>query len=189
MRTLRAALRTPGRHDLNRKLMLLVAGIFAGGVLLLAGYAWQQRSATVFAVGTLVALAASAVGVLAGFLFGLPRYVPAAGAATVAELRAGTYTPGNNLEQVADWLTKLLLGAGLTQLGRFGGWFGAFTAALGGALVGPGGSDPSGARVLAGSVIVLYPALGFLFGYVLTTLWYLRNLSEGEEETPEQAVR
>jgi hypothetical protein len=161
----------------------------------LATYAFQQRSVEVFAVGFLVALGTSAAAAVGGFLFGLPRYnavlaVPVSGASTAAEssmsaadearATAGIYTPSNNLEQVSDWLTKLLLGAGLVQLGRIGRWFSKFIDGLAAAFVGQTGQATlATARTIAGSLIVFYAAFGFLFGYIITTLWYRQRL-EGE---------
>ena len=70
------------------------------------------------AVGMLTSIAALVIGYLVGFLFGIPRVVSS------GALRHGTgtsdYTPSSNLAEVSDWLTKLLLGAGLVQLTRLG---------------------------------------------------------------------
>jgi hypothetical protein len=162
------------------------------GYLLLAAYAWQERAIKVFAVGALVALAATAIASVGGFLFGLPRYssvltIPVSDsasrtessitAAAEAQSAAGVYTPSNNLEQVSDWLTKLLLGAGLVQLGRVGRWLGGFINGLTGALTSSNTSAvPSAAKVVAGSLLGFYSAFGFLFGYIVTTIWYRRRL-------------
>ncbi len=61
-------------------LLIIVGGIAALLViLLLAVYAWQERAANVFAIGAVMAMAATAIASVAGFLFGLPRYSDAAG--------------------------------------------------------------------------------------------------------------
>ncbi len=162
------------------------------GYLLLLIYAWQERAVGVFAVGALVALAATAIASVGGFLFGLPRYspvlaVPVSDSAGPAESSmtavagaqgaAGVYTPSSNLEQVSDWLTKLLLGAGLVQLGRVGRWLGGFIDRLAGAFTsGDTAAVPSTAKAIAGSLLAFYSAFGFLFGYIVTTIWYRRRL-------------
>lgn len=175
------------RYPFTRLLLKLVGAVAAGGIVLVAVYGWQERSAGIAAVGALVALAAGAVGALAGFLFGLPRFSPARVAEGPAEADAparalagaSVLTPGTNLEQVSDWLTKLLLGAGLTQLDRLGGWFGSLVDALAHALTGGGGDRAApDARVLAGSLVICYLVVGFLFGYVMTALWYYRRLKD-----------
>lgn len=163
--------------------LVAVAALIA--TLLLGVYAWQESSIQVFAVGAFMALATTGIASAVGFLFGLPRYSdsvgPAGSRATVAaEARAlGLYVPSNNLEQVSDWLTKLLLGAGLVQLGRVGRWLDGLIEELAGALAGPGANPiPSTAKVLAASLLAFYSALGFLSGYIVTSLWYRRRLQE-----------
>jgi hypothetical protein len=173
------------------QLLVLASCATLAGVVLLAAYAWQERSLRIFAVGALVTLAATAAGSVAGFLFGLPRYSPVLAvpvseaespaqssltAAAQARAAAGIYTPSNNLEQVSDWLTKLLLGAGLVQLGHIGNWFGGFLDGLASAMTSAPGSVPPIAHAIAGSIIVFYTSYGFLFGYIITTLWYRRRL-------------
>src|SRR5688500_18795600 len=60
------------------------------------------------------AIAPFTLGGLVGFLFGIPK--------TVAPSEDGqngihrSWHPNTSLEQISDWLTKILLGIGLTQL-------------------------------------------------------------------------
>jgi hypothetical protein len=68
-------------------------------------------------VGLLVAGGATLIGGLIGFLFGLPRKVSATRTATTTTGDDDSYDANTNLEQISDWLTKILLGAGLTQAG------------------------------------------------------------------------
>lgn len=160
----------------------------------LAIYAWTQGSLSVFAVGSMMALAATAVGGLAGFLLGLPRYStvtlpppdetgsvehlptlsPRPSSATMA-----TFTPSNNLEQISDWLTKLLLGAGLVQLGAIGKWLRDLVNSIADAFTVPG-APSSSARIIAGSLLILGAIDGFIFVYMCTAIWY-RHVSEQTE--------
>jgi hypothetical protein len=91
----------------------------------------------------LLSAAALVVGVFLGFLFGIPRSLqtenssgthPKEGAGTGAESNQETpkpqYKANTNLEQISDWLTKILVGVGLTQFNnipdlfdRVGGYF------------------------------------------------------------------
>jgi hypothetical protein len=64
-------------------------------------------------LGGLAALAALVSGGLLGFLFGIPR-------SQHNNPSAGRYAVNTNLEQVSDWLTKILIGAVLIQLGSVG---------------------------------------------------------------------
>jgi hypothetical protein len=122
-----------------------------------------------FGVGFIAALAALLVGTLAGGLFGLPR-------AIVSSNTDGTGgEPSTNLIQIADWLTKVLLGAGLVQLGRMGRPLGRLVDTLARGLR---PDDPQGtpleatSHVMAGSILAFYFSVGFLNGYALVTLWY-----------------
>lgn len=51
---------------------------------------------------------AAAVGALGGFLFGVPKLVP--GGEDRADGKV-VYVPNSNLEQVSDWLTKIIIGS------------------------------------------------------------------------------
>lgn len=128
----------------SRMTVRLAWGAFCvviAGMAALAGLAAIEKSWSVLIVGAFVAFSASALGTLGGFLFGLPRYNPTpiihglAGASAQtsrssanledrAQAASSSVTPGNNLEQISDWLTKLLLGAGLTQLASIAHWMG-----------------------------------------------------------------
>jgi hypothetical protein len=88
------------------------------------------------------------------------------------------FTPSTNLAEISDWLTKLLLGAGLVELTRLGHPLSSLIDAVARGLQGvPAGGAVSGTPVVAAaSILVLYVVLGFLDGYVLTTLWYGKYL-------------
>jgi len=82
-------------------------------------YAIARHSLSIGAVAAMVASGVFALGGLLGFLFGIPRVL-----ASQAEQSAGAasgdapfrYLPNSNLEQVSDWLTKILIGVGLVEL-------------------------------------------------------------------------
>jgi hypothetical protein len=165
--------------------------VFVAGLVILVLYSvFGQKSGSVLGASLLIALATTAVSMLAGFIFGLPRYGyvvvnnpgtgrEAAGGKVEKATRqvADSFAPSNNLEQVSDWLTKLLLGAGLVQLGSIGKWLGNFIEGLSRALVVDGATAAlPAARLIAGSILALYGSLGFLFAYITTTVWYRQRL-------------
>src|SRR6266498_647278 len=63
---------------------------------------WQ-----IIGVGLAIAGAALMIGGFLGFLFGIPR----TGTVIESDVHGNT-----NLEQISDWLTKILVGVGLTQI-------------------------------------------------------------------------
>ena len=77
---------------------------------------------SVSAVGVGIGLASMAVGALFGFLFGIPTTLQGNRAPSPpTDDRRGPagksqYSGNTSLEQISDWLTKILVGVGLTQL-------------------------------------------------------------------------
>ena len=105
-----------------------------------------------WALSTLCSGAFMAVGWGVGFLFGVPR-------------TAATDTRSNtNLEQISDWLTKVLVGVGLTQLQKIP----IKLQLLAEYIANDYGQSKS--PVFALSMIMYFSALGFLTGYLLTRL-------------------
>lgn len=122
--------------------------------------------------GLVVACAATVVGGALGFLFGVPRVRTGAGGAEPH----GSYAPNTNLEQVSDWLTKVLLGVGLTQLGSLGERLHQLGTALAPAL--GGGAD---AVPFSAALVLYFLLLGFLAGWLLTRLALPRVLSGADQ--------
>jgi hypothetical protein len=127
--------------------------------------------------GLLAGIAAQVTGVLIGFLFGLPKAVTPSQAGSQAR-----FLPSANLPDVSDWLTKLLLGAGLVQLTHLGRPVGQLIDSVARGLYDPGTTPatmmvPGSAKVLAGSILFGYLGIGILSGYVVTATWYLRKLN------------
>jgi hypothetical protein len=188
------------RPDVSGRLltMTLAVGFFVN--VLLALYAWAERSLSIFAVYTMVAWAAGSVGFISGFLFALPRSMPELTAPagdgqyegskvtkSARQVRhAQKFRPNNNLEQISDWLTKLLIGAGLVQLGAVGRGLNGIVGFISTASVGHANDHPAAsARVVAGAVIIVYGVLGFLAGYISTGVSYRRVLEEYFEDSDE----
>lgn len=149
-------------------------------------------------VGWLTACAAFVTGGLVGLVVGIPRFVSSgalrhdvetgnvptmkASQSVLGQLNgnqasqngASSIAPSSNLAEISDWLTKLLLGAGLVELTRLGGPLGTLIDDVAAGL----GSATSSGRVLAAAVLITYVTLGFMDVYVVTTLWYGKHLEE-----------
>jgi hypothetical protein len=90
-------------------------------------------------VGILSGGAALMVGALLGFLFGVPRTLQGERPPDVLEEpgeggRPAEYRVNTNLEQISDWLTKILVGVGLVQLGSIIDAFGDLADSVGPAM-------------------------------------------------------
>ncbi|MFF2039397.1 hypothetical protein ACFVVX_03130 [Kitasatospora sp. NPDC058170] len=160
-----AAVRTAQRTAAGT---LLGVGVL--GLLLFAlgrPHAWQALGG-----GLVVAGASAVLGGALGFLFGVPRVRGTAG----GEPPQGSYVPNTNLEQVSDWLTKVLLGVGLTQLGSLGERLHQLGSALAPALGGGEGAVP-----FAAALVLYFLVLGFLAGWLVTRLALPRVLSDADQ--------
>lgn len=92
------------------------------------------------------------------------------------------FSPSSNLAEVSDWLTKLLLGAGLVSLTQLGKPLSHLvdTVARGVDGVPLGAAPTSAAVVLSAALLITFFVTGFLDGYVVTTLWYGGELAHLE---------
>ena len=151
-----------------------LAVLFSLSGVFVALYGYSVSSARLLFLELLIAIAGFSGGALIGFLFGLPkagmpRTANAADDETaepVAGERSG-YLPSTNLEQVSDWLTKILIGVGLVELRDLG------TALSGvGAGVAKAVGSGSGAAALTQVVLVAFAIVGFLASYLWTRLYY-----------------
>src|SRR5690606_13665994 len=116
----------------QRRLSSLNAAFIFTGLLALTAIFFACKC-TYPAVAFLEALAAFASGGITGFIFGIPR-----------TMQKSTATDGHtevhdntNLEQISDWLTKILVGVGLTQINAIKSGFYTLAEQAGVAVGGP----------------------------------------------------
>lgn len=157
------------------------------GIALILGFSLATDDwVKVFTTTTMIAMAVLITGVAIGFLFGIPRTIQEKHDAPnlrpeSAEIHKpeGTrrYKVNTNLEQVSDWLTKILVGVGLTQ-------FREIKTAMDDLLNRFSADLPSlqNAKPLMTATIVLYLILGFLGGYALTRLYLSSKISQADSE-------
>ncbi|MFI7001494.1 hypothetical protein [Nocardia sp. NPDC050175] len=117
----------------------------------------------------LYAIATTSAGGLLGFLFGIPR---ALSSDTSSELdrprvnRGARFAANTNLEQISDWLTKIIVGVTLTQLGPIkdgaGRLFDAMAPSLGGGEIG---------APFAAALVIGFATAGFISSWLLTRLY------------------
>jgi len=189
---------------------LIVLHVVFGLVALLwqAGRAWP--------VAMLWAGACAIVGSAAGFLFGIPRTLqggqevqrdtfvqskhvgnPNGQKEIASEAHAESLRPtisssngdnyqlrvNTNLEQISDWLTKILVGVGLTQLYKVPGQLMRAASLI---ATGLGGNQSQ--ETLALAMLIYFPVLGFLSGYLCTRLFlqpaFRRWDRSSESDTP-----
>lgn len=137
---------------------------------------------TVLGLGSLLALASGFCGSFFGFLFGMPRdlrrgQLPEPATPPKADGNPAQPTPpadvsrsgwaNNNLVEVSDWLTKIVVGIGLVQFTAIAQWVGRV-----GTLAGEGAGFDGNAQGVFGVSVIL---TGFVFGFIITYI-YSRTL-------------
>jgi len=161
-------------RNLKRTQWVTLAWQLSGLVAILAYCAALTHTGTGFlrpaATSCLLAGGLMFAGFVIGFLFGIPKTRQeqpsgdVAGAQSTATTQA--VAPNTNLEQISDWLTKVLVGVGLTQIEKIGDGLWRFAGSFRSALGAPASAEP----FIVG--LVLYFVLcGFLSGYFWTRLF------------------
>jgi hypothetical protein len=162
--------------------LLAASPLGAVAAVLIYAAAGHLKSGTTFwsvlAVGVAEVGATLVAGVLLGFLFGLPKTIdrPPVGADTRATKRARLAT-NTNLDQISDWLTKILVGLGLVQLGKL-----THGASQIGESLAPGLGGGPGAKSLAVALLAYSVVDGFLIGYIWTRIDLSRRFRRAAED-------
>lgn len=108
---------------------------------------------------------------LIGFLFGIPRTT----VIDESEKSKSQYIGNDNLLQVSDWITKIILGLGLTQLNEIPYLLKRIAKFI-----------IENTRVSNQALIILiilyFTCLGFLFGYLWTRLYFIKMLHASDND-------
>jgi len=164
-------------RDLEFAWLYIIPFVCILGVVVILIYASQLPSGVRWgACATALVIASSAflVGGLAGFLFGVPRTVTVQG--STPSTGVTQYQSNTNLEQVSDWLTKIIVGVGLVQIGRIIPALSKFAESMKAPL---GGQASSGAFGLGAAIASALT--GFLFFYLWTRSIFLQELKDSSE--------
>jgi hypothetical protein len=137
-----------------------VVGMVATGLAIVCG-----ATVTVFENGTAIglfwALGSLFSGGLIGFLFGIP---------TEADTPNSSVHINTSLNQINEWLTKIIVGVSLVNAKSAHRYFLNAADMLGAGLVAKG-KDTHAATAFAAGLIVTFLFLGFTGTYLLTRLW------------------
>ncbi len=185
--------------DSEKRLNGYLSSIGIGaGVFLVGGLATVLVSQKGAAVGLFWALSSFGVSGVVGFLFGFPRTVqrevvrppatePGGKAEAGSPAPAGVPTdielqqlPNTHLEEVSDWLTKIIIGVTLVQFREFAAYFRDSAAVFAAGLEGGARADN---LAFAQAVMVYFSVLGFLVGFLLTRLLLPQALRVSDQLT------
>jgi hypothetical protein len=174
-----------------------VTAILAIAICILIGcvtilmYALQtpnfSKFVSVFGIGLFIAGASMITGGLMGFLFGIPKTLQQdrpdrsttdeSSKERSADKNNVSYQANTNLEQISDWLTKILVGVGLTQLTSLPGALRKF-----GEFVSPGLGNKPESSILAIVILFFFSICGFLLCYLWTRLYFGNELRKADME-------
>jgi hypothetical protein len=138
---------------------------------------WSSRAPLRPAViGCLLAGGVMFVGFIVGLLFGIPKS-RLDGDTSGAPTRTGRFLPNTNLEQISDWLTKILVGVGLAQIGKISDSLWQFAGQFAGIF----GADGE-ARAFVITLVLYFTFCGFMSGYFWTRTFLARAFASAQDE-------
>jgi hypothetical protein len=169
-----------------------LAGVgFLAALMYALATAQGVERAGILGSALLVAGAFALIGGLIGFVFAIPRSRQAERGPQLQSVnpeepprRLSDYAANTNLEQISDWLTKILVGVSLIQFDELSARFGEAATSLAPML---GGGSTARPATLA--LMTYFSAWGFFLGYLLTRLWLPKALSRAEREEHTRQLR
>jgi hypothetical protein len=132
--------------------VLLIFGVI--GVLCLFAYYFGNEDVKLGEL-LLIALASLIFGGMGGFLFGIPK---------MAKKNDGQVRPNTNLEEISDWLTKIIVGLSLSQLPAIMSNASELVAAI-------NKDIPSMPKSVIFALIIFFSIYGFFFSYLSTRIY------------------
>ena len=161
-------------------LLCLAGGAF---LLLLATAPAVAWSWSYLGIAVSTALASFAVGLALGLFFGLPSLVPRS-----ADPKGGTaFAESTSLEQIADWLVKIVVGITLTRFDDLAGRLENAAAQISGSM----SCRPSGHPCpppVAGTIMACFTVLGFLIAYLWMRRYFIGELARGREDAERKFI-
>jgi tetratricopeptide (TPR) repeat protein len=159
-------------------LALASVGCGAAAILFALSAATWLSFVAVLGTALAVSLAAMVAGSLVGFLFGIPRTLQQ----ELPSAEQTRYLANTNLEQISDWLTKILIGVGLTQITQIPRCIWSLSERLA-----PGLGGLPGSAGFAVSLLTFFSVSGFLWGYLWTRIYFRKVLIAAESDAVSRA--
>ena len=138
---------------------------------------WHLIGATL-----LIAGASFTSGGLGGFLFGIPKILQNEKQDQAATNKI-SIVQNDNLVEISDWLTKIIVGVGLTQLTSIPGFLGRIGRDFSPVF----DNEPSSTAIII-SIIVYFLVIGFFSTYLWTRLFFVRNLKDLNDQLQEEII-
>lgn len=163
----------------------LLVWFVAGLAVTIYAFVPSSNGVSAWCIGLAAMSATFLAGGLMGFLFALPRSEKAKVHIRSEQSEQRVYVrPNTNLEDVSDWLTKIVVGLTLVQLNKIPGLAaGLFN------WVGSGLGTGQSSVVFAGSLIVYSSAAGLMQSWIATRLFIIQWMAESDEKRDEISSR
>jgi hypothetical protein len=129
-------------------------------------------------IASLLAGGAMFAGFIVGFLFGIPKSRSDSAASVSTHMSATSLQTNTNLEQISDWLTKILVGVGLAQISEISAGLWRLARLLGPAF----GGAPETTEPFVVTLLVYFTLCGFLSGYFWTRMFLAGAFSLADQE-------
>lgn len=186
------------RNNRRRPVSMVLLAIFVLGTVVVAWGGLGEKGYNI--AGALIwGFGFCASGMLLGFLFAIPRILPAGAVIAPATKPDGSSAPpshstvvnpsasgeseiNSNLVEVSDWLTKIIVGVGLVELKHLPEAAQRVTV-----FIAPGLGLPveQGAPIVGG-IMLFFSVHGFLIGYLLTRIYLAMILKWADNQVISQ---
>ncbi len=154
------------------KSTLFVSIVLLSGSVILCTYSLSlgaEQFLSVISISAMIAFSSAIVGAFIGFIFGIPR--------TPASKDPDNIAANTNLEEISDWITKIIVGVSLVQLNQISGGI----IELGHTLAVGLGNHPT-SFVFSISTMIFYFVGGFFLGYLWSRIYLPKILRASLEE-------
>jgi len=158
--------------------ILFVSGVLISGGLVLCIYSISlgiNKFLFTISICAMIAFTSLIVGAFVGFIFGIPR--------TPATKSSKDIGANTNLEEISDWITKIIVGVSLVQLNQISGGITEL-----GNTVSAGLDNHPSSFVFSVSTMIFYFVGGFLLAYLWSRIYLPKILRTSYEEGLEQKI-
>jgi hypothetical protein len=179
--------RESDKTDLNRMLNRFLFFLFLFSIVLWVIVFWLTGKNNALAHLTFLGVAAACLlgGIALGFLFGIPR-AEKYRYKSDADHNASTnfYSDNTNLEDISDWLTKIIVGITLIKFNTILVWLNNAALSMGATLSGkaPCAGNCTGYFVFSYAIIILYFIAGLGASYLWTRIYFMLILISSKKE-------
>jgi len=166
------------KEEKKGKSILFVSIVLVSGGLVLCIYSISlgiNKFLFTISICAMIAFTSLIVGAFVGFIFGIPR--------TPATKSSKDIGANTNLEEISDWITKIIVGVSLVQLNQISGGITEL-----GNTVSAGLDNHPSSFVFSVSTMIFYFVGGFLLAYLWSRIYLPKILRTSYEEGLEQKI-